>query len=300
MYGYAKSQGAVIDWTCGFPDRKDALTAAKQRYKVQGIPGRHRIYTFATDENNKALLDTKKDHDFLLNPRSVDVPKETIEELLNQFRVNDDADLAGLKANRLFVKVVSVLYNHKIRFKTIRPDARKVHLELRDTFTIEDENKNRHSKEKGDYLCCSDEYIGDGYICEKCLEEFIRLDALIKSGKRVVFKPRKSVLIIDSDENNIEQIKEIFKDKDVVLTVSRARSINESRSKAQLLLPDLTLINAGLANSMGLAQEMRTNDLKVVMYGVSDNQVESCFLPLPRTLSQHKIFVSKVMEAFYE
>ncbi len=302
MFGYSKSQAAVIDWTCGFSDRKSALAAAKERYKAQGIPGRHRIYIFATDDNDNPLLDTKKDHDFLLNPRCVQVPEETIEELLLQCRADSGADDNDItfKANRLFVKVVSVLYNYKLRIKTIRPEARKIHLELRDTFSIEDENGNRINMEKGDNLCVSDEYVGDGRICEKCLEEFIKLDALIKSGKKLVFKPRKSVLIIDSDENNVEQIKEIFKDKDIVLSVSRARTINDSRSKAQLLLPDLTLINADLVNSMSLAQELRINDLKVVMYGIPNAQNESYCLPFPTTLSEYKTFVDRVMEAFDE
>ncbi len=325
MWGYAKNSGCTDDRTIGFDSRKVAIDAAKKMLKADGIPGRHIFYSFEVFENFENLKKNEIDeiqesnkvdtvdsvsttineecevsektiqkNQYILNVADIVESKESLEELYNQVKLSSN-DIALEK--KLFIKIASMMQNYKIRFSEIRADmqlARK-HLVVRDTFTIDGYHRKR-----GDHLCHG-KYVGSGYICHNCTQELIKLDKIIESDIPIKWKTKKTILIIDNNNDNISLIKDVFRDKELILSISRARSIDESRTRAQVLMPDITLMNINIDNAEFLAKELRLNDLEVILYGDrthADFDNEGLFLTIPLTICEHRVFCDKILEKY--
>lgn len=291
MWGYANNLASSADRVDGFDNRESALIAAKEKIREEGIPGRHTFYTFRIEKDSS--LDAIKKHQYVLNAVDVVPPSESLEELYELVLENEDSkDLS----RKLYIKIAAMLWNYKIQFSELRPhnSDKKIHLIVRDTFTVDGYHRDR-----GDHLCHG-EYEGFRGICHNCAKEFIKLNKLIENGALVSWKVRKTVMIIDFDENSTDLIKEIFRDMEVTLSVSRAESINKSRSQAALLMPSLTLINAAINDAYFLAEEMRRNGLEVIMYGKNLEGSFKHYLTLPNTLAERDVFFTTILQRYYD
>ena len=282
----------------GYETRKAALADAKKHTRNVGLPGFHYIYTYQTIEKNgitEVVKSTAKYNQFTLNPKKVILPEESLLELVKIARKKDDIEAE----KRMFTLLLSKLFHSFVKHAYVRPilNFKKSHIIANETFSVGDMHWD-----KGDALC-KGEYAGRKGICYNCIEEFAKYRHMVDVDRvRIRYKTRKSIMIIDDNEENSAIIRKMVKNEEVI-TITARSGVANARDKAAYLLPDLTLINITSPKALYLAEEMRRNNMNVIIYGdiktqdaikadpsLSMTKAMALFVPLPRTAEEMDAF----------